>query len=451
MQNNLKKIILILTLIVIAVGIYFGYTFYKNSKTPSMNPGGVTNIDRNRTPFQTRVSTSTPAETTTEEEVSVENPTVDIVIKEKPRLVELWKEPVSGFDFVFKDIEIISTSTTNSTSSIKNTTNSTSSTVITKSIQNKRILKNQEHIYLWDRKTGHIYENLASTTEIDKISNYTLPAVENVFFADNSSLISRSLNNDNETISTKYIKLVKEFSTSTIYKAEVKDINIDSKNISFSAINKKIFYFLNRTGSGIVSSLDGSSRINAINTAISEWLSQYVNKTTIALTTKPSAYFKGYLFTLNPDGNSKNIYILGEKYGFNTLMSPDGKKVIYNEILNNTLETFIYDIATKSSTYLSQATIVDKCVWTNDSKTIYCGIPQRLLQAPYPDAWYRNDITFSDNIWSIDSETGDFRLVIPLQDQLLNPIDVYNIKVSNSNNYLLFQDKNTLNLWKYEI
>lgn len=439
MQNNIKKIILILTILVLVFGIYFGYTFYRNSTNPTdINIGNTSNTDKNRTPFQTRVSTSTQVETIIED--TVENPIESVTI-EKPRLVELWKEPVSGFDFVFKDIEVLSTSTNNSTST----------KTVVKNIQNKKILKNQEYIYLWDRKTGHIYENLASTTEVDKISNYTSPGAEEVFFADNSSLISRNLMDDNETISTKYIKLVKEFSTSTIYNSDVKDINIDSKNISFSTLNKKIFYFINRTGSGVVSSIDGISRINAINTTISEWLSQYVNKTTITLTTKPSAYFKGYLFTLNPDGNSKNTYILGEKYGFNTLMSPDGKRIIYNEILNNTLETFIYDIKTKSSTYLNQATIVDKCVWSNDSKKIYCGIPQRLEQAPYPDAWYRNDISFSDNIWSIDSETGDFRLIIPLQDQIINPIDIYNIKISNSNRYLLFQDKNTLTLWKYDL
>jgi len=439
MQNNIKKIIIILTILVLGLGIYFGYSFYKNSiQSTETNGGDITNTDRSRTPFQTRISTSTQVGTIAGDDT--QNPT-DIVIATKPRLVELWKEPVSGFDFVYKDIEIISTSTDNSTST----------KTIIKNIQNKKVLKNQEYIYLWDRKTGHIYENLASTTDIIKISNYTSPGAEEVFFADSSSLISRNLRDDNETVSTKYIKLVKEFSTSTTYTAEVKDINIDSNNISFSGPIKKIFYFINRTGKGVVSSVDGAVRTNVISTSISEWLSQYVNKTTIALTTKPSAYFKGYLFTLNPDGNSKNNYILGEKYGFNTLMSPDGKKVIYNEILNDTLETFIYDIKNKSSTYLNQSTIVDKCVWSFDSKNIFCGIPQKLAQAPYPDAWYKNDISFSDNIWSIEAENGEFRLIIPLQDQVITPIDVYKINISSNNKYLLFQDKNTLNLWKYDL
>jgi len=437
MQNIIKKIIIILTIIILGLGVFFGYKFYKVSKDVEQNNTSTKNTNPDRTPFQTRVSTSTNVDTIIEEEKTIENPTSTIAVKQK--LVELWKEPVSGFDFIYKDIEIISTSTDNSTSSIL------------KAIKNKKILKNQEYIYLWDRKTGHIYENLASTTDLNRLSNYTNPGAEEVYFIDNSSIISRRLDNDNETIITEYLKLNKETSTSTTYIAKVDNINIDSKNISFSPITKRIFYFIYNTGKGVLSSVDGKIRNNIISTTLTEWLSQYVNKTTIALTTKPSAYFKGYLFFLNPDGNSKNTYILGEKYGFNTLVSPDGKKVIYNEIINNTLETFVYDIKSKSNTYLSQATIVEKCAWGNDSKKIYCAIPQTLYQSAYPDSWYKNEISFSDNIWSIDAQTGDFNIIIPLQDQIATPIDVYKIKISDTNKYIIFQDKNTLNLWKYEL
>lgn len=438
MQNIVKKIIVVLTILILGLGIYFGYTFYKNSQNPNQIDQKAKNTNPNRTPFQTRVSTSTNVNTIIETNNEVNNPTTTISTT-KPRLTELWKDPVSGFDFVYKDIEIIATSTNNS------------STTVIENIKNKKLLKNQTFIYLWDRKTGHIYENLASTTDINKISNYTMPEVEEADFIDNHSLITRKLEDDNETINTNFINLTKEFSTSSIYSTDIKNINIDSKNISYSKIDKKIFYFINNTGKGLLSSIDGITKKNIINTTVSEWLTQYINKNTVALTTKPSAYFKGYLFFLNTDGSSKNNYIIGEKYGFNTLVSPDSKKIIYNEIINNTLESYVYDIKSKSSTYLSQATIVDKCVWSNDSKNIFCGIPQILNQAPYPDAWYKNEISFSDNIWSINPETGEFRLVVPLQDQVSIPIDVYNIKVSDDNKYLIFQDKNTLNLWEYDL
>lgn len=438
MQNTIKKIILILTITILIGGISFGFIFYQNSqKTIQTNGGDVTNTDPTRTPFQTRISTSTNNTTVTEEEVEPAiNPETPITIK-KTRLSQLWSEPVSGFDFVFKDIEVVSTSTNNSsTSTIKN-------------IQNKKVLKDQLYIYLWDRKTGHIYENLASTTDLIKISNYTLPGAQEVFFGDNSNVIVRSLNDDNETIKTQYIKLNKEFSSSRIYNTEIKDININSTNFAFSSNAKRLFYFIKNTGKGVISNFDGSVKTNAISTTLSELLPQYVNKDLIGLNTKPSAYFKGYLFTLNTNGTGKNSYILGEKYGLNTLISPDGNKVIYSEILNDTLETFIYDVKTKSSIYLSQATLTDKCVWSSDSKQILCAIPQRLYLAPYPEAWYKNEVSFSDNIWSINPENGSFKIVVPLQDQVATPIDVYKMQISNNGKYLIFQDKNTLTLWKY--
>ncbi len=439
MQNTIKKTILIITIIILIIGGFLGYKFYKISQNGSSNLGLFNNTNKNRTPFQTRVSTTTNIFDTKQEDNSVENPTT--TEKTKQRLVELWKEPVSGFDFVYKDIDISVTSTT--------TENQSTSTI--QIIKNKKnILKNQEFIYLWDRKTGNIYENISSTTEINKLSYFTFIGAEEVDFIDDSSVLIKKVDDDNETINTQYVKLTKESSTSTLYNGTPKDINIDSTT-SFSKETKRIFYFIKNTGRGILSTLDGSTRTNIINTSLTEWLHQYVNKNIISLTTKPSAYFPGYLFFLNPDGKSKNTYIIGEKYGFNVLVSPDGKKIIYNEIINNTLETFIYDIKSKTNTYLSQATIVDKCSWTNDSKLIYCGIPQKLYEAPYPDAWYKNNIEFSDNIWSINPETGDFNIIIPLQDMVINPIDVYKIKISNTNKYILFQDKNTLNLWKYEI
>lgn len=438
MQNQFKKIIVAATILVLVLGIFFGVKFYQNSKNSSSTDiTRTTNIDPTRTPFQTRLSTSTDVDTIIDENV-VENPT-STSSTQTSRLVQLWKEPVSGFDFVYKDIEVIATSTDTSTS-----TN-------IKKITNKKVLKNQEYVYIWERKTGHIYENLASTTNVARISNYTFPGVEEAFFADGTSAVARRLGSDNETISTYYVKLTKEFSTSTDYKTNLTDLKVDSNNISFSSVSKKIFYFLNKTGTGVIESIDGGVKSVAINTSISEWLPQYVNKDLVTLTTKPSAYFKGYMFSLATNGTSKNSYVLGEKYGFNTLMSPDGKKIIYSEIIDNTLETFIYDVKSKSITYLRQATIVDKCVWAANSKKVYCAVPQKLYQAPYPDSWYMNSISFSDNIWSVDAESGDFALVIPLQDMVPTAIDAYKMTVSASDSFLLFQDKNTLSLWKYDL
>jgi len=437
-QNLIKKIIIALIILVIGVGIFFGVTFYQASKATQTATRGGSNTNPTRTPFQTRVATGSDitiiqdqATPTTE----IENPTPTVNLPtEEPRLVELWKAPTSGFDFINKDIQVLAT-----------TTRGTSTVTITKT------LKNQPYIYLWDRATGNIYENLASTSVVVRISNFTSPEVQEAFFITPTTVVTRELDSNNESIITSYIQLAKETSSSTLFTATKKRIYLNSEHISISQDNKKMFYILKDSGQAFVSNTDMSSVLRVLTTNITQWLPQYVNKATLALTTKPSAYYPGYLFFLNASGTEDNQYILGDKYGFTTLVSPDGSKVLYNEILDDSLLTSIYNTKTKTSITLSQATLSEKCVWSNDSKRVYCAIPQQLNTAPYPDVWYQGLTSFSDNIWSIDSGTGQFELEIALQDQLTVDIDAYNLKISADQKYLLFQDKYSLHLWKYRL
>lgn len=449
--NPFKKIIYILILLVLAVGIYFGITFYKASQ--STKEIQITDPKTGKTSFQQRTGNSTDENpqigfTVTESRKPVEVASSTLPIKQ--RLVQLWKEPVSGFDFITKDLEI--TSTTTISTSTKNLSIDEKKAPEQPLISYKKItLKNQEFIYFWDRATGHVYENIASSSDVFKLSNFTLPRMEEAWFFGSDSILVRGLSSDNENIYSRHIKLYKETSTSTVFTARTSNVNINSKQVAVLPSASKIFYFTNKTGVGYISNPDGTQKNQAISTSLTEWLYQYTNKDTISLATKPSAYFPGYLFFLKTNGKGDNEYVLGEKYGFTTLTSPDATKVLYSEILNNQLETSIYDIKTKQSIRLSQATISEKCTWNKDSTKVFCAIPQKLATAPYPDAWYQNKTSFSDNIWSIDPKTGDFEVIVPLQDQVSTPIDVSSIKISGSEKYLLFQDRYTLTLWKYDL
>ncbi|MEN9604799.1 MAG: hypothetical protein RJB39_484 [Candidatus Parcubacteria bacterium] len=467
-KNPYKKIIIALILLVILVGIYFGVRFYQASKQAAAR-ATITDPKTGKTAFQTRNASSTgdpQIDINTGEDVSIVN-TASTTPNVKQRLVQLWDQPVSGLDFIYKDIEITSTSTiatpvvriplppVGSSTRVLNIDEKPTPPIrpeaTTTIVYKKTVIKNQEFIYLWDRKSGNIYENLASTTNLSRLSNYTLPRMEEVFFLDGTSLLARGVSNNNENINSFYINLYKETATSTLFTSEIKSNNITAKQITVLPELKKIFYFITGTGRGVTTNPDGSAQISIINTSLTEWIPQYVNKNTVAATTRPSAYFPGYLFFINTNGSGNNQYILGDKYALTTLVSPNGQKVLFSEISNNQLETSIYDVKSKTTVTLSQSTLADKCGWSPDSTLIYCGIPQQLPSAPYPDAWYQNQTKFSDNLWSINPETGEFDVVIPLQDQVSVPIDVVNIKLSKSKKYLLFQDRYSLTLWKYEL
>lgn len=465
-KNPYKKIIILLIILVIGVGIYFGVRFYQASKQAQIR-ATITDPKTGQTSFQTRTASTTDGPQiliNNTEEAPVN--TASTVPNVTSRLIQLWDQPVSGFDFIYKDIEITSTSTI-TTPAPRAVVRATSTRNIderpatpqtppapeatTTIVYKKTIIKNQEFAYFWDRKTGNIYENLSSTSDRVRISNYTLPRIEEVFFLDGTSLIARGVAGNNDSISALFINLYKENATSTLFSSKVSSINATSKQIAVSAELKKVFYFLNNTGRGFTINPNGSGQTSVISTTLTELIPQYVNKNIIALTTRPSAYFTGYLFFVNTNGSGNNQYILGDKYAFGTLVSPDGQKVLFSEIVNNQLETSIYDVRSKTVTQLSQATLVEKCAWDNTSTLIYCGIPQQLPQQAYPDAWYQNQTSFADNVWTINPSTGEFKAIIPLQDQVSVPIDVINIKVSATKKYLLFQDRYSLTLWKYEL
>lgn len=475
-KNPYKTILIVLILLVIGVGVYFGITFYKASLNKAEPI--VTNPKTSKTAFQQRVSTSTNVEdpqigifTNSPVENTTTNQTPsDTVLKQ--RLVQLWKEPVSGFDFVYKDIEVTSTSSSIVAKPVVVAATTTSASTTIRSIDEKKevvkkpvveatttpviiykktIFKNQEFAYLWDRSTGHIYENLSSSTDVFKLSNFTLPRIQEAFFINPTTVVVRGVSSDNESITSRAIKLYKETSTSTIYSTNIKNLSINSEHISVLPNTGTLFYVVSKTGRGVSVNPDGSNLNTVINTSLTEWLYQYVNKDLVSLTTKPSAYFPGYLFFVKTNGTGNNEYILGGKYGLTTLVSPDGTKIIYNEIINDRLESFLFDVKTKKNIRLTQATLSEKCVWNKESTFVFCGIPQKLPNAPYPDAWYQNKTSFSDNIWSINASTGEFSVVVPLQDQLTTPIDVLSIKISSTGKYLLFQDRYSLTLWKYEL
>ncbi len=466
-SNLFKYTIIALTVIVVVLGLFFGVKFYKESRNQQPTEANTSNP----IPFQSRsrsasgtVTVVANPETAVVTEVTqgIISTSSDVTVRS--RLTQLWDKPVSGFDFVYKDVVIPATTTRVSTSTASSTvgtttirsidekkTPSTKKTATTDLKQKDTILKNQEYIYIWDRATGNIYENMASTSLVNRLSNTIIPGVQEAYFLDSTSAFIRSLDTDNERIISRYISLTKETATTTLTKATQSYVNQYTKQISFLPDSKKMFYFTEKTGQGTVGNADGSGQTTVIKTHLTEWLSQFVNKTTIAATTKPSAYYPGYLFFINSNGGG-NQFIIGERYGFTSLISPDGKKVLFSEIRNDRLELVVYDIKTKSEILLSQATLSEKCTWSSDSSVIYCAIPQTLQTLPYPDVWYQNKTDFADNIWSINPTTGEFAVVVGLQNRLpKTPIDAINLKVSKNKKYLLFQDKYSLSLWRFDL
>ncbi len=301
-----------------------------------------------------------------------------------------------------------------------------------------------------EKATGHIFELDLFSPRKDRISNTTIPlAYDAVWGNNNNSLIARYLKDDNQTIDT-YSLNIKAVSTTT--ENTISGITFPSHINDVSVLGNSVFYIIqNRTGSvGYISNIDGSKKRQIWNSPIREVLGQFVNGTTVSLTTKPAPNIPGFMYTVNiSNGQTKKI--LGNIVGLTTLMSPDGTKILYMSS-GNGVGASVYDTVSKKYTNITPITFPEKCVWSKKIKTIvYCAVPRESITPDSLTSWYMGLSQFTDDIWQYDTKTNTSKIVESLYDDSGEVIDVIKPILSDGEQYLVFINKRDGSLWSLDL
>ncbi len=144
--------------------------------------------------------------------------------------------------------------------------------------------------------------------------------------------------------------------------------------------------------------------------------------------------------------------VLGGIKGLTGKMSRDTNKLIYSYKVQNTFGTSLLNLKDNSSQETIFRTLSEKCVWSTLRKNeLYCAVPTEIPDAVYPDDWYKGKVSFTDQIWYLDTNTGEVHLVanlIKLSNQL---IDATNLMLDPKENTLYFINKRDLNLWALDL
>ena len=167
----------------------------------------------------------------------------------------------------------------------------------------------------------------------------------------------------------------------------------------------------------------------------------------ITLTTKPSSDVPGYMYAIDPNKKDFNK-ILGDISGLTTLTSPNGKLTLYG---NSSLSLNVYNISTGEITPLIVRTLPEKCTWNKTSTIVYCAVPKSISGALYPDAWYRGEVSFMDDVWKIDIENGNANIVLDPTSILGEGLDGIKLTQDENENYLFFVNKKDSYLWRLEL
>lgn len=166
----------------------------------------------------------------------------------------------------------------------------------------------------------------------------------------------------------------------------------------------------------------------------------------IAMISKPSSLTVGGLWFL--DTRNLNIKKIAENLGLEMLFSPDGNSFIYTYVNQNgknpTLA--VYDKKGVKKIINGVSVIVDKCAWFKDMINIYCAVPQSWPDfAVLPDDYYKNAFLTADDIWKINTETGEKKLIAE------NIGSISNLAVSSDESNIFFILKENQFLYKLNI
>lgn len=401
MPKKIFILILILALISIAFGLWF-LLMGKNQKTPTNQTG-----DENLFPF------GQGAGTTPINPLITDNSTTSSIDSNYiPQLRKISETPVAG-GVVF----------TNKLGTI---------------------------IRYVERATGHIFETYSDSLEVKRISNTTIPKIEEALWSNQgSSVLLRYLRDDNQTIRTFYARI----STTTVPDQAIEGIFLPDNITKLNVFGDRAFYTskTENGSTGIIANLDGTKKIALINSSFGSWNHTWTQPGSVLLFPSPSALAIGFIYTLNTT-SGEYIKVSQGAPGLSGLSNKDGSLVLMSGKKASGVGTAILKIKTGETINLSLQTMTDKCVWSViDAVILYCAVPQALPAGNYPDMWYQGKVTTNDSVWKINTETGDTEEILSPQFEALEEMDITNLSLDQQENVLLFINKKDLMLWAYRL
>ncbi|MDE2030678.1 MAG: hypothetical protein KGI58_00225 [Patescibacteria group bacterium] len=294
-----------------------------------------------------------------------------------------------------------------------------------------------------ERATGYIDEMYLDTKVSGEISNSTIPSIYRAFFGnDANSVIYQYLSPDTgDTINSFMATLGGS-------KGEFLPSNVI--NISLSPDKSKFFYLVKTSSgvNGIVRSFGDTKASQVFSSRYSEWLSQWVTKDKVFLTTKASSAVDGSVFSLNIiSGISTKIF--GSVKGLTTLANNDGSLILYSTSDSSVPQLKIFNTKNRTTFDLNTPGLAEKCIWSADNINIYCAIPSNIIGGDYPDSWYQGLVSFNDRFAKINSITGDQIDIADSTNEIA--VDATKLFLNKDESQLFFINKKDSTLWSLDL
>ncbi|CAN5710167.1 hypothetical protein BH11PAT2_BH11PAT2_08650 [soil metagenome] len=296
-------------------------------------------------------------------------------------------------------------------------------------------------VHFIDRASGNVYAYVAHARTLTRISNKTLPGVQQAsWVSDGSRAYARFLSTTagGEHIDT--YSLDARGGGGYLLEQDLSQAVVVGSSTFFRLLS-------GTTGSvGTIANADGGNSRTLFSSLLSSLVVHPTNGDFFA-TNKPSSAINGYGFQINRTTGAFSR-ILGPLPGLSILPSPSGKSLLYSYVSAGV--PYLRMRSSTNDTTLPLATLAEKCTWSTDNLSAYCAVPTA-MQGNLPDSWYQGATVFTDRIWKIDLTQRVATLVVdPMQVGNVS-VDAVALTVDPAEDILMFTDKHSGALYAYDL
>lgn len=384
----------IIVMILVAVWIYI--LFFKGQ---TIDQGTFTDLNFNDTTDTTYVPTT--------DDSTVTKPTVVDVLGPE-RLRQLTTRQVVGYQDVMK---------------------STSSTPL---------------VYYVESGTGHIFSIDLGSGEEKRLSGTTIPSSRYAAITPNGQYVMLQTGSGN---GAEFV-IGEISSTSESISVDI----IDEKIVSFTETTDNTFLYAVKTNNSVVGKENDPAKSitkTLFTVPFREASIQWGRTATDVHYVYPKATYQleGYAYKVS-EGILERLPISG--YGLSLAGNTDG--LIYSKQINTVYQSFIYDSVADITNQAPITVIPEKCtaLYTN-STNIICGGMITTYDHTMPDSWYKGIISFSDELWQIDTSTGIGVGLVDISNETGRQVDAVSLNTSSDNKRVYFINSLDNKLWMFEL
>lgn len=293
-----------------------------------------------------------------------------------------------------------------------------------------------------ERATGHILEADMVEKSVSRITNTTIPRVEEAYFSSDGRVFLRT---NERGVETTYTGRVDSASSTSL--SQRKSLRDHITSFAVHPKNQGITYILKGTESGAVgisALIDDTKQREMVVFKNKDWDVRSFARGRTLYVERPADDVSGYALELTQTGLSP---ILRNIPGLTVQTNASSTSMLYGTSENGTLSLFIKSDINSSPIKLPLHTIADKCVFSTQGKTAYCAQPTSPTGGEFLNRWYRGEIHTSDSWWKIDTSLGVAELVFDPETEGGDSLDVEMPIMNESGTHIAFRDARDWSLW----